>query len=75
MRGSWLTMAGEMAAMGSFRYWRRSSSATGRVEKYPNLLVSGIISPRNRAASSSTVSLGCSASDGHLLSDCNRAAR
>src|SRR5262249_4220116 len=52
--GSARHTAGEMAAMGSFRYWRRSSSATGSVEKYENLFVSGIRSPPKRAASSST---------------------
>jgi hypothetical protein len=31
--GNALTIAGERAAMGSFRYWRRSSSATGKVVK------------------------------------------
>ena len=34
-------IAGEIAAIGSFRYCRRSSSAIGSVEKYENLPVSG----------------------------------
>src|ERR1035438_8514510 len=61
MGGSAATAAGGRAAIGSLRYCFKSSSAIGRVEKYENLLVMGIISPRNRAASSATVDLGCSA--------------
>ncbi len=53
--GSDSIMAGEMAAIGSFRYCRRSSSATGSAVKYENLPVSGIISLDMRAASCSTV--------------------
>src|SRR3954468_9073114 len=55
--GSAVAIAGETAEIGSLRDWARSSSATGTVEKYENLLVSGIISPRKRVASSSTVNL------------------
>src|ERR1035437_6871412 len=58
MRGNPATIAGEMAAIGSFRYCRRSSSAIGNREKYENFPVSGIISPRKRETSSSTVGLG-----------------
>ena len=62
MRGNAATIAGEIAAIGSFRYCRKSSSAIGSSEKYENFPVSGIISPRKRVASSSTVSLDFSPS-------------
>src|SRR5260370_35683060 len=57
MRGSPATIAGEMAAIGSFRYWRRSSSAIGSRVKYENFPVSETISPRKRETSSPSVNL------------------
>src|SRR5437867_608650 len=47
----------------------------GSVQKYENVLVSGIISLRERSASSFTVSLEFSVAIGILHQDCNRAMR
>src|SRR5262249_172255 len=69
--GSAPMIAGGMAAIGSCRYCRRSSSAIGRVVKYVNFPVSGIISARQRLANSSTVILDLSESVDMQCSDCN----
>src|SRR5665213_144082 len=56
--GSARAMVGGRAATGSSRYSLRSSSDIGtEAQKYENVLLSGIISPRKRSANWVTLSL------------------
>ncbi len=75
MRGRPEMILGEIAAIGSFRYCLKSSSAMGSVEKNENFDVTGIISARQRKAISSTVDLDQALSVLIAWFDCNRAAR
>jgi len=70
--GSEAISAGETAAIVRASTAWTSSSATGGVEKYENLAVSGIISPLKRAARSSTVNLDPAVSAAMTRIDCNK---